>query len=146
VIAIGLIVDFISHVLLRYNESTYKTREGRVKDTLETIGSSIFLGGFSTFLGVIPLAFSTSTVLRTVFTSLVAMVVLSLSHGLILLPVVLSVVGPYTDEREDCPNRSGRRKSSSEVGSLKEDPGSTFESTSTDAGSPAKSASSSEVA
>jgi predicted RND superfamily exporter protein len=110
VIAIGLIVDFIAHILLRYNESAYKTREGRVKDTLETMGSSIFLGGLSTFLGVIPLAFSTSTVLRTVFTSLVAMVVLSLSHGLILLPVVVSVVGPYTAEREHCPNRCGRRK------------------------------------
>jgi uncharacterized membrane protein len=145
VIAIGLIVDFIAHILLRYNESKCKTREGRVKDTLETMGSSIFLGGFSTFLGVIPLAFSTSTVLRTVFTSLVAMVVLSLSHGLILLPVILSVAGPYTDEREDYPNHSRGRKSSSEVASLKGDAGLTFESSSTDAGSPAKSLSSSEA-
>jgi Niemann-Pick C1 protein len=132
VIAIGLIVDFIAHILVRYNESTYKTREGRVKDTLETMGASIFLGGLSTFLGVIPLAFSTSTVLRTVFTSLVAMVLLSISHGLVLLPVVLSVLGPYTAEREDCSNRSRKRKSSSRVGSLKVEQGLTFESTSTD--------------
>lgn len=76
VISIGLIVDFIMHIILRYNESTYKTREGRVKDTLETMGSSILLGGLSTMLGVLPLAFSTSTILRSVFTSLFAMIVL----------------------------------------------------------------------
>lgn len=65
-----------------------------MKETLETMGASILVGGLSTFLGVIPLAFSTSAILRTVFTAFFAMVTLGLTHGLILLPVVLSLVGP----------------------------------------------------
>lgn len=103
------------------------------------MGSSILLGGLSTFLGVIPLAFSTSTILRTVFTSLLSMVILGVTHGLVLLPVVLSVIGPQTDIRED----SGKKmKGSNEDGSLNPHiKNSTFESlSSSDAGSPAKSA------
>lgn len=94
VISIGLLVDFLMHVILRYYESECTTREEKVKETLETMGASILVGGLSTFLGVIPLAFSTSVILRTVFTAFFAMVTLGLTHGLILLPVVLSLLGP----------------------------------------------------
>jgi len=94
VISIGLIVDFLMHIILRYCESTKRSRDARVIDTLETMGASILLGGLSTFLGILPLCLSTSTILRTVFTSLCTMVVLSITHGLIFLPVVLSVLGP----------------------------------------------------
>jgi Patched family len=82
------------HILLRYYESKCNTREGKVKDALGTLGISILIGGLSTFLGVIPLAFSTSAILRTVFTAFFAMVTLGLAHGLILLPVILSLWGP----------------------------------------------------
>ena len=123
--------------ILRYHESQFKTREGRVKDTLETMGSSILLGGLSTFLGVIPLAFSTSTILRTVFTCLFSMVVLGVTHGLVLLPVVLSVIGPQADIREDRRGHDGRS-------SIQKMKNSTFESiSSSDQGSPKSSSSSS---
>lgn len=86
--------NFIMLDVLRYYESAGATREEKVKETLETMGASILVGGLSTFLGVIPLAFSTSAILRTVFTAFFAMVTLGLTHGLILLPVVLSLLGP----------------------------------------------------
>lgn len=82
------------HVLLRYIECTQMSREERVKDTLSTMGASILLGGLSTFLGALPLVFCTSAVLRTVFTCFFSMVVLGVSHGLVFLPVLLSLVGP----------------------------------------------------
>jgi Patched family len=82
------------HVLLRYYESQGKTRADKVKDTLETMGASIFVGGMSTLLGVIPLWLSTSSVLQTVFTCFFAMIALGVTHGLVLLPVVLSMCGP----------------------------------------------------
>lgn len=94
VISIGLLVDFIVHVLLRYYESKALSREEKVKDTLETMGASILVGGISTFLGVIPMAFSTSKIMGTVFTCFLAMIILGLLHGVILLPVVLSIFGP----------------------------------------------------
>lgn len=63
------------------------------------MGASIFVGGFSTFLGVIPLVFSTSAILGTVNTAFGAMVLLGVSHGLVFLPVVLSIFGPTTRTR-----------------------------------------------
>ena len=87
------------HVLLRYYESKETTREAKVIDTLKTMGVSILVGGLSTFLAVIPLAFSTSEIIGTVFTAFFSMVTLGLAHGLIFLPVVLSVVGPIMTPR-----------------------------------------------
>ncbi|CAB9512172.1 Pick C1-like protein 1 [Seminavis robusta] len=104
VISIGLIVDFLLHIMLRYVESKAPTREERVKETLETMGSSILLGGVSTLLGILPLAFSSSTIMRTVFTSLCSMVVLAVAHGLMVLPVLLSFFGPITSAFPDEPD------------------------------------------
>merc|ERR1712194_756901 len=97
VVAIGLLVDFLMHVLLKYYEtSPTKSRDDRVKETLETMGASILLGGFTTFLGVIPLVFSSTKIFFTVFLAFFAMILLGVTHGLIFLPVVLSLVGPTT--------------------------------------------------
>lgn len=92
--SIGLLVDFVMHVLLRYYESTAPTREEKVKDTLQTMGASILVGGLSTCLGVIPLAFSTSSIIGTMFVLFVSMITIGVAHGLIFLPVVLSICGP----------------------------------------------------
>jgi Niemann-Pick C1 protein len=94
VISIGLLVDFLMHIMLRYYESPGETREAKVKDTLETMGASIVVGGSSTFLAMLCLAFSTSLLIRTVFIAFLAIVVLGVAHGLILLPVILSIMGP----------------------------------------------------
>lgn len=72
------------------------TREDRAKHALSTIGVSVLLGGTSTFLGVLVLAFSTSDVFWTFFVMLTSIVVLGLAHGMVFIPVVLSLVGPAT--------------------------------------------------
>ena len=94
VLSIGLIVDYCMHFLLRYIECKGFDREERVKESLRTIGASVVLGGLSTLLGVVPLGFSTSEIIRTVFVIFIALVCLGLSHGLVLLPVLLSIFGP----------------------------------------------------
>jgi len=94
VMSIGLLVDFLLHVLLRYYESKELLREEKVKDTLRTVGSSVLIGGISTFLGIIPLAFSTSDIFFTIFITFLGLVTLGLTHGLIFIPVVLSILGP----------------------------------------------------
>jgi len=94
VMSIGLLVDFLLHLILRYYESAEKTRDGKVKDTLQTMGASILVGGLSTIFGVVPLAFSSSGIIKIVFNMFFAMVALGLANGLILLPVILSYVGP----------------------------------------------------
>lgn len=96
VVSIGLLIDFIMHILLRYYESECETREEKVKDALGTMGASILVGGLSTFLGVTPLIFSSGEIFSTVCISFLSMVALGISHGLILLPVVLSYIGTET--------------------------------------------------
>ena len=91
--SIGLMVDFIMHILMRYYEST-GTRKERVKFTLETMGASVFVGGLSSLLGVGMLVFSTSEILTSVFISVMGLVMLGLIHGLVFLPVILSLIGP----------------------------------------------------
>jgi Niemann-Pick C1 protein len=100
VMAIGLLVDFLVHTVLKYFESTEKgddakaTRDAKTTDMLCTMGASLLIGGISTALGVVPLAFSTSEIFSTVFITFIGLVLLGLSHGLVLLPVLLSLVGP----------------------------------------------------
>jgi Patched family len=54
----------------------------------------VLVGGLSTFLGVVPLIFSQSDLMKALFYGFWGMVLLGLSHGIILLPVILSCVGP----------------------------------------------------
>jgi len=94
--SIGLLVDFILHILIRYYEVS-GTREEKVARLLGSMGSSILVGGTTTFLGTVPLAFSTSHIFTTFFVSFVAIVTLGMGHGLILLPIVLGLVGPQEE-------------------------------------------------
>jgi predicted RND superfamily exporter protein len=103
--SIGLLVDYIVHILLRYFESKALTRVEKVKETLSSLGAAILSGGLSTLLAILPLAFSTSQIMRTVFIAFIGMITLGCSHGLILLPVVLSIVGPETTVSSEEANR-----------------------------------------
>merc|ERR1712176_809384 len=100
VMSIGLLVDFVMHTLLRYYESP-GTREEKTVEMLRTMGASISIGAISTFLGAIPLAFSASVLFFTIFVAFLGMVVLGSAHGLILLPVLLSIFGPEDDHHQE---------------------------------------------
>jgi uncharacterized membrane protein YdfJ with MMPL/SSD domain len=91
--SIGLLVDYVMHVLFRYYEVP-GNRHDKTVELLRTMGASILLGGTTTFLGIIPLLFSVSDVFATVFYTFLGIVVLGMGHGLILLPVLLSMFGP----------------------------------------------------
>jgi Niemann-Pick C1 protein len=99
VMSIGLLVDYIMHVLLRYYESSGNRKEKTV-EMLKTMGSSILIGGISTFLGILPLAFGSSEIFTTIFLTFLGLVVLGCGHGLILVPVILSTIGPEDEIRK----------------------------------------------
>ena len=58
------------------------------------MGVSILVGGITTFLAAVPLAFSSAYIFKTVFYCFFAIVSLGVTHGLVLLPVLLSYFGP----------------------------------------------------
>jgi hypothetical protein len=70
------------------------------------MGASIFVGGLTTFLSVCPLVLSTTHIFITVFWSFFALVVLGFTHGLILLPVVLSLIGPVSTHQKEIDSQS----------------------------------------
>jgi Patched family len=115
--AIGIFVDYIMHVLFRYYEVAGNRRD-KTLEMLSTMGTSILLGGLSTLLGTVPLIFCSSGIFYTVFVTAFGIVILGLGHGLILLPVLLSIFGTeeqviihssVTQSFEDGTNKRSRR-------------------------------------
>ena len=93
VIAIGLCVDYSVHITHRFL-GEHGSRDERVTSTLQNIGPAVFNGGFSTFLAFILLAGSKSHVFSSFFKIFFLVVTFGLYHGLVFLPVVLSLFGP----------------------------------------------------
>ncbi|KAL7549228.1 hypothetical protein ACHAWF_012501 [Thalassiosira exigua] len=93
VMSIGLMVDHVLHVVVRYMEIASTDRKQRSQETLETIGASLLLGGASTFIGILPVSFSTSETFMTVFIIFCGLILLGVLHGLMFIPCVLSIIG-----------------------------------------------------
>ena len=93
IIAIGLCVDYSAHMTHRFLVEQ-GNKDQRIVATMQNIGPAVFNGGFSTFLAFILLAGSKSHVFISFFKIFFLVVTFGLFHGLIFLPVVLSLIGP----------------------------------------------------
>eukprot|EP00088_Acartia_fossae_P046862 TRINITY_DN5073_c0_g1_i2.p1 TRINITY_DN5073_c0_g1~~TRINITY_DN5073_c0_g1_i2.p1 ORF type:complete len:1105 (-),score=246.34 TRINITY_DN5073_c0_g1_i2:820-4134(-) len=100
VLAIGLCVDYSVHVGHAYLIAPGNRLEKSIS-ALETIGPAVFNGGFTTLLAVIVMAFSKSSVFLTFFKVFFLTVTFGLFHGLVFLPVVLSLAGPLGGPDEE---------------------------------------------
>lgn len=95
IMATGLAVDYAVYFAQRFvNVAADGTLNGRVAMALTDTGSAVFTGGITALLGTIPLAFSSSHILRTFFNLLFGTIVFSLLTGLMLMPVLFSLIGP----------------------------------------------------
>eukprot|EP00732_Lithocolla_globosa_P001743 Lithocolla_globosa_v1_NODE_944_length_3053_cov_15.868913.p1 type:complete len:955 gc:universal NODE_944_length_3053_cov_15.868913:172-3036(+) len=93
ILAVGLSVDYTAHMAHCFMLQL-GTREHRVTQTYADIAPGVIYGGISTLLAVIILAGSSSYVFVTLFKQFLLVVLFGLFHGLFVLPVVLSWVGP----------------------------------------------------
>jgi len=106
VLAVGLSVDYSAHVghcfMVKRGD-----RNTRATEALADIGASVLNGAATTFLAVVVLLFSTTYVFQTIATQFALTVTFGVGHGLILLPVLLSIFGPepYKSAAE-CDNSS----------------------------------------
>ena len=64
------------------------------------MGSSVFHGGFSTFLAISVLAISKSYIFVVFFRMWFGIIIFGMSNGFFLLPVVLSFIGPVQEEKK----------------------------------------------
>lgn len=71
----------------------------RVRDSMYALGMPIVQGACSTIIGVIGLAMAPSYIFITFFKMVFLVIVLGALHGLILLPVLLSLFGPGACDR-----------------------------------------------
>jgi len=106
ILAIGLAVDYAAHIGHAFMANA-GSRKYRVRSALTEIGPAVMSGGFSTFLAFLPLCASTSFVFETFFKIFFLVCVIGLYHGLIYLPVMMSLLGPSPYQGAHGPGGSG---------------------------------------
>ncbi|XP_008590518.1 PREDICTED: Niemann-Pick C1-like protein 1 [Galeopterus variegatus] len=94
--AVGMSVEFVSHITRSFAISTKPTRLERAKEATISMGSAVFAGVAMTNLpGILVLGLAKAQLIQIFFFRLNLLItLLGLLHGLVFLPVILSYLGP----------------------------------------------------
>merc|ERR1712054_196702 len=94
IVALGLAVDYSAHIGVAYLHTHGRTRGEAVIEALADMGTPVCHGAMSTFIAIVVLAGSKSFVFISFFKQLFFATVLGCGHGMLLLPVLLSLCAP----------------------------------------------------
>ncbi|KAK2582155.1 hypothetical protein KPH14_004514 [Odynerus spinipes] len=120
-LAVGLSVDYAAHVAHAFLNAPSQDKEPqdrkiRALVAVKHIGAAVAYGAGSTLLALSMLAFSDAYVFRAFFKIFFLVITFGLWHGLFLLPVVLSTVGPRSLR-----THNGRRSNTDEKNSIEDE-------------------------
>uniref|UniRef100_A0A671VJB9 NPC1 like intracellular cholesterol transporter 1 n=1 Tax=Sparus aurata TaxID=8175 RepID=A0A671VJB9_SPAAU len=96
VTAVGISVEFVSHMTRSFALSIKPTHVERAKEATANMGSAVFAGVAMTNLpGILVLALAKAQLIQIFFFRLnLIITLLGMAHGLVFLPVLLSYFGP----------------------------------------------------
>lgn len=101
-VSVGFACDNVVHIARSFLEQVGTRRERSIK-ALEELGPPVFHAVFSTFIAIMALSAASSYIFKSLFSGFCSLLILAAAHGLILLPVLLSLLGPngfYRTEEE----------------------------------------------
>uniref|UniRef100_A0A8C2EM63 NPC1 like intracellular cholesterol transporter 1 n=1 Tax=Cyprinus carpio TaxID=7962 RepID=A0A8C2EM63_CYPCA len=103
VTAVGISVEFVSHLTRSFALSIRPTKVERAKEATANMGSAVFTGVAMTNLpGIVVLALAKAQLIQIFFFRLnLVITLLGMAHGLIFLPVLLSFFGMLKREASD---------------------------------------------
>lgn len=93
VMCVGFSVDFSAHISYSFASSRKSDVNEKAMDALARLGYPILQGGLSTVLGVVMLCMSGSYIFRTFFKIVFLVITFGLLHGLVFIPVFLTLFG-----------------------------------------------------
>ncbi|KAL6488704.1 hypothetical protein MHYP_G00024450 [Metynnis hypsauchen] len=93
VICIGFSVDFSAHISYAFVSSNEPSRNKKAIDALYNLGYPMIQAAVSTIAGVVVLAASPSYIFRTFFKIMFLVILFGLVHGVVFIPVFLSLFG-----------------------------------------------------
>uniref|UniRef100_A0A915NUP6 SSD domain-containing protein n=1 Tax=Meloidogyne floridensis TaxID=298350 RepID=A0A915NUP6_9BILA len=108
IMSIGFSVDLSAHITYAF----VKAPEGlssneRAIAALETLGWPVFLGAFSTVVGIMVLTLVDAVIILIFFKTVFLVIIFSLLHGIVFLPILLTVAMP--NEGCVCQIEDGRK-------------------------------------
>jgi len=103
IIGLGLAIDYSAHIGVAFLHSTALTRQDAAIQALGDVGAPVLHGAISTFIAVCALSGSSSYVFVSFFRQLFLATIFGCGHGLLLLPVLLSMVGPQRYQNAHSP-------------------------------------------
>ena len=109
VLAIGTSVDYSVHIAYAYliepipekkkrkYDTPEKIRKFKAQTALSKMGSSVFHGGFSTFLAISVLSPAKTYIFLVFYRLWFGIILFGMTNGFLFLPVLLSIFGPTQD-------------------------------------------------
>ena len=120
-LAVGLSVDYSAHVGHCFMTKGGDDKNRRALEALADVGAAVLNGAISTFLAVVVLLFSSSYVFVVLSRQFALTCGLGIAHGLICLPVMLSIFGPKAFASAEKLDESDNSDNEKQIGSTAHD-------------------------